>query len=402
MFAPLQRISTPAKWFRQLVIICTLLLTINTSHAQVVYLDTPDFPTLQDQARATGKNIMLLCCTEWCGPCKTIKNDYFRDTAVGRFINSRYVVGYYDMEKEPGITLAKKYGITGYPTLVYLTPGFDFIYSFAGAPYSTAGMIGLAGNAEKAQKNQFPGISNVINLPFPDFYNHYFEEKKKTKVPVDTVEAYLGKQNNLFSEVNWRVMQAMDYGPRYDSFFIDNYKEYFKLYSTEARQKAFRTINNSLKEIGQTKDRARMQYLVSFMKELKLSENDILQKKIFFYGKSGLDWDLYLQMVDTAVKKYKSNFLVFSSDAVVNPSFPAKASKAFLKLIDSALSKETNKTQLAWLYVNKALLLEKARLTAQAEELYEKAIALYPEDLRKDLVWTIGNSRKELQDGLAK
>ncbi|NJK96381.1 MAG: thioredoxin family protein [Bacteroidales bacterium] len=56
----------------------------------------------------------------WCGPCKMLKSKTFPNASVGDYYNSNFVNFAIDGEKGEGIKLAEKFGITGYPTLLFV------------------------------------------------------------------------------------------------------------------------------------------------------------------------------------------------------------------------------------------------------------------------------------------
>lgn len=73
-----------------------------------------------EKAKTENKLIFVDCYTTWCGPCKTLKQYTFKDANLGDFMKQNYICLAIDMEKPEGITIAKKYGIEAYPTLLFL------------------------------------------------------------------------------------------------------------------------------------------------------------------------------------------------------------------------------------------------------------------------------------------
>jgi thioredoxin-related protein len=64
------------------------------------------------------KPLLLVFSTSWCGYCKKMKQSTFNDPRVIEMINKSFIPMEIDAEKGEGITLAKKYGVTSYPTIV--------------------------------------------------------------------------------------------------------------------------------------------------------------------------------------------------------------------------------------------------------------------------------------------
>jgi thiol:disulfide interchange protein len=71
-------------------------------------------------AKKENKLIFLDVYATWCGPCKQMKSKTFPDEKVGAFFNSNFINYAIDAEKGEGIALAKKYQVTGYPTLLFV------------------------------------------------------------------------------------------------------------------------------------------------------------------------------------------------------------------------------------------------------------------------------------------
>jgi thiol-disulfide isomerase/thioredoxin len=73
-----------------------------------------------EKARAAGKYVFVDCYTEWCGPCKLLDKNVFTNDDVADYYNERFINAKYDMEKGEGIALKEKYGVTAYPTLLFI------------------------------------------------------------------------------------------------------------------------------------------------------------------------------------------------------------------------------------------------------------------------------------------
>jgi len=77
-----------------------------------------------DRARkeAESRHTLLLVdfTTEWCGWCRKLEREVYPDPAVARQL-SRVVYLRVDAEQE-GAPLARRYCVTGFPTLLFLTP----------------------------------------------------------------------------------------------------------------------------------------------------------------------------------------------------------------------------------------------------------------------------------------
>ena len=83
-------------------------------------------------AKKEGKPIFLDISASWCGPCKMLKANTFPDEKVGQFYNANFINVAVDGEKGEGVSLARKYKIRGYPTLLYIDRNGKTIAQTAG------------------------------------------------------------------------------------------------------------------------------------------------------------------------------------------------------------------------------------------------------------------------------
>lgn len=71
-------------------------------------------------AKKEKKLIFLDVYATWCGPCKKLKANTFSNKEVGVLYNTTFINIALDGENGEGIDLARKYGVKGYPTLLFI------------------------------------------------------------------------------------------------------------------------------------------------------------------------------------------------------------------------------------------------------------------------------------------
>lgn len=99
-------------------------------------------------AKKENKPIFLDISASWCGYCKRMKANVFTDSEVGNLYNSTFINISVDGEKGEGIELAKKYGVRGYPTFVFLKPDGSLAYQTSGY-HNPSKFLELGKNAVK-------------------------------------------------------------------------------------------------------------------------------------------------------------------------------------------------------------------------------------------------------------
>lgn len=80
-----------------------------------------------DLAKKENKVVFLDIYATWCGPCKQLKKYTFAEKSAGDFFNANFVNMALDGEQEEGASLAQKFGIEAYPTLMFVTPEGELI-----------------------------------------------------------------------------------------------------------------------------------------------------------------------------------------------------------------------------------------------------------------------------------
>jgi len=94
------------------------------------------------EASASNKKVLVDVYTDWCGWCKRMEKDTYSDEDIKNYLTANYVIVRLNAESDAKemlgdaevteATLAKAYGVTGYPTMVFLMPDGKFITSVAG------------------------------------------------------------------------------------------------------------------------------------------------------------------------------------------------------------------------------------------------------------------------------
>lgn len=100
--------------------------------AQGIKFEESNLANLQAKAKKEKKLIFIDAYTTWCGPCKLMAKNIFTQKSVGDHYNSRFINAKIDMEKGEGITLAKKFKVTAYPTYLFINGDGELMHRVVG------------------------------------------------------------------------------------------------------------------------------------------------------------------------------------------------------------------------------------------------------------------------------
>lgn len=87
---------------------------------------------LLSEAKRQNKPIFVDVYTTWCGPCKLMTSQAFPNPRVAARMNEHFVNYKLDAEKGDGQSIAKRYGVQGYPTSLFLTPDGKLLHRAIG------------------------------------------------------------------------------------------------------------------------------------------------------------------------------------------------------------------------------------------------------------------------------
>jgi thioredoxin-related protein len=97
-----------------------VLASFGAARAEV-HFRTATFDEAKKLAAKEHKSVMIDFYTSWCGWCKTLDKNTYSDDNVGKIADAKFVSVKIDAERGEGVTLAKSYKVTGYPTIVFFS-----------------------------------------------------------------------------------------------------------------------------------------------------------------------------------------------------------------------------------------------------------------------------------------
>jgi len=84
------------------------------------------------EASKKKKLIFVDAYTSWCGPCKMMNSNTFKNVPAGEYFNANFISMKIDMEVGEGPAFAMKYGVRAYPTLLFINSKGEVIHKVLG------------------------------------------------------------------------------------------------------------------------------------------------------------------------------------------------------------------------------------------------------------------------------
>lgn len=103
---------------RKLLTVMFCLLAFQVS-AQGIKFYQGTWNQLLSDAAKTHKPFFVDIYATWCGPCKAMAAKTFKDATVAEYVDQHFLAYQIDAEKGEGISLAEKFRINAYPTVIF-------------------------------------------------------------------------------------------------------------------------------------------------------------------------------------------------------------------------------------------------------------------------------------------
>ena len=178
-------------------------LTLSAISAQGVGIkfSSNDWEDVIEEARKENKLIFIDGHTSWCAPCKVMDEYVFTHELGGALYNKNFINVKMDMEEGIGPLFASRYGVTTYPTFLFLTWDGTLVYRSIG--YQNIEKLVSEGETalqpyrrERAMQDRFSGGDRI-----PDFLHSLtdFKMERNDETYKELIPLYLEAQPNWSS-----------------------------------------------------------------------------------------------------------------------------------------------------------------------------------------------------------
>jgi thioredoxin-related protein len=228
---------------------------------------------VKKQAQTEKKLIFVDLYFTGCAPCAQMDKEVFPDPKVAAVLSADFVTFKSDILKEEiGKKLCMKYGVTGFPTFLFMNADGKVI-DIAGGFQNVEQFTALLQNAKEASKKGiFKKYSPEIQeKDYPDFYKQAYLDGKRN-VPFEVIDTYL-KSKDASEEVSFVIITGLRVGKQYDDPFLLASKKLASDYGKwSVNSHVFTILQRKKKEFEKKKDLKGFTELVNDAKELYTPE----------------------------------------------------------------------------------------------------------------------------------
>lgn len=207
-----------------------------------INFESGTFQEALDKAKKENKLLFVDCYTSWCGPCKMLAKDVFTNNEVADYFNEHFVSLKVDCEKGEGPELKKQFGVSSYPTLLFIDGSGKVVNKIMGASqqpvFLTKVKEGLDPRNSLAYKEKKYADGNRDRAFVLDLIRSYKGQRESQKAAQVSLELLSGlsEQELLTAEI-WDVVRdyyVSLYGSKWWNFILDHGDEYAGIVGKEA------------------------------------------------------------------------------------------------------------------------------------------------------------------------
>jgi len=224
-----------------LIVLIVLTITPNLMKAQTKFIED-SWSGLKEVAKEQNKLIFVDLYFTGCAPCAKMDKEVFPNVEVSNYLNKHFVSFKSDILKEDiGKKLSLKYGVTGFPTFLFLNADGKIIDISAGGHSVDEFLVLISSVTKNASKEKYKKFSATLDIDYPEFYRDAYM-KNKRNISFETMDNYLKEQKNLGLEIPFVVMTGLRTGGKYADYILNNAKQLANDYSRMQVRNSLQTI----------------------------------------------------------------------------------------------------------------------------------------------------------------
>lgn len=378
------------------------ILTGATAQNREIAFKEADWKTQLATAKKEKKIIFFDAYTSWCGPCKMMAKDVFTKNDVADLFNQTFLNVKYDMEKGEGPGLKDHYGVSAYPTYLFINGDGEVVHKIVGSMPAPE-FIAEAKKALNPESTAF-GLARKFNggdhsettaMAYMEALEKAYESDKMGNVAKVYFDGL--PKAALKEEHNWNLILKYLNNPAAQSFvyLFNNKAELENKYGPEKVNSYFqRTMSSSVYSVKRAYEKKTdlkeaADKVASIRKMLSSGTNyskPMLAQLDLIEFAAANKWDNFIAKVDVILGetdfKNKNGFVVGAANDLVS-SAPAQYYKHALNWADQIAATNPDLFANIQLADLRKRVLKKQGKTAEAETMATKAQELRKEAAQK-------------------
>lgn len=302
--------------FKTFFLMYLTFFTLSSFSQNKIVFDENGYESVLQRSRKEHKLIFYMVYATWCPHCNKMKSEVFTDPVVADFLNKNFITAACDIEKPEADMIKKNFGVSSFPTFLFIDEKGVLLYSINGE-YTPDALIAEAQNAQITEK-QIPYLKKA-------FYNDpsnadkclaYITTVRKgadRKSISEPAHTYLETQKDeqLVSAMNWRIIAnaVTDIESREFQYVLKHSDEFAAVSSKErVNRKVTSIVTELLKPYVESLDTVNYKKQRLIAKTINRADTDLL---IFNYdcsiAEKAANWKSYMDVTKEGVEKYAWN-----------------------------------------------------------------------------------------------
>jgi thioredoxin-related protein len=261
------------------------------------------------KAAEEDKHVFVDSYTDWCYWCKVMDKETFTDKAIADYLNEEFVAIKVNMEKGFGTSVAMKFRVRAFPTLLFFNPQGQILEKKPGFTKDKSKFLAHLQEIRADKRPQvFSFASQNFDLDYPEFVEGSFGVGgKRVRTKAETVDAWLDETEDLYSEVAWTALTQCPTGEKYKQHLLDNADKYIGLYGTQEFDGfVSQMVYSKVSKAGKEGDKKMLDEAIALLTKHYTDEEDkagMIDNFEMSYMKATKDWKGYTMKADKLIRE---------------------------------------------------------------------------------------------------
>lgn len=231
------------------IIIFSFVLLVSCSNASKINWES-DFDVSVEKSKSENKIIMMDIYTDWCGACKEMDKNTFKNKSVIDNSTNFIALKFNPEKMSNGKDILKKYNILGFPTMLFINSDGFILKRIVGYIESDELINEMNGMKERNDRVKVIFKDDSASLDKLDIYlesgydnealDMYNKLTSESKIPEDKMAKYMSSIALLLLDNN-----KLEEGMKYLDEIISKYSNYNEVYIAHYYKALDMIVNNA-------------------------------------------------------------------------------------------------------------------------------------------------------------